>query len=268
MNQVYKVISERLVRRLRQGEIPWRKAFLNGDEPRGYAMPQGECYKGLNRILLPLPGEYLTRNQVEGAGGRVLDEEDFHIASFFRSTGEADHASMYYYKLFHISNVEGVRPHEASAKETQSLQAMLEAFLRECGLTLSHLASDEPMLDTENGCVVMPVRGSFANRESYYWSILMCIMPLLQSAVFQKPLRTEVEDYSKEKLAFEATAALIMSRCGLDAAKVVTDERSSAEGWADALSSEKNLLYYSVRFIEKASMLFSEPETMRCTSAA
>ena len=58
MNQVYGIITDRICGLLQQGIVPWERPFLGNrnSAPRGYEMPLGESYHGINRLLLPQGG--------------------------------------------------------------------------------------------------------------------------------------------------------------------------------------------------------------------
>jgi len=62
---VYEIVTERIMEKLRQGEIPWRKPW-NSYPAVNWASQR--AYRGLNQLLLE-PGEYATWNQIKKAGG-------------------------------------------------------------------------------------------------------------------------------------------------------------------------------------------------------
>jgi antirestriction protein ArdC len=56
---IYEIITEKIIGKLKQGVIPWRKPFVNGG---AVSWEKQEPYRGINTMLLE-PGEYATFNQ-------------------------------------------------------------------------------------------------------------------------------------------------------------------------------------------------------------
>jgi antirestriction protein ArdC len=54
--RVYEIITEKIIEKLKQGVIPWRKPFVNGG---AVSWEKQEPYRGINTMLLE-PGEYAT----------------------------------------------------------------------------------------------------------------------------------------------------------------------------------------------------------------
>lgn len=67
-NKVYKIVTDTIIEKLKAGEIPWRKLWTGG-LPINYVSRRP--YSGINLMLLPGGGEYLTWNQIQKLGGHV-----------------------------------------------------------------------------------------------------------------------------------------------------------------------------------------------------
>ena len=57
MFNIYQAVTDRILAQLEQGVIPWRKTW-RGSEPMNYV--SRKQYRGINLMLLPYGGEYLT----------------------------------------------------------------------------------------------------------------------------------------------------------------------------------------------------------------
>ena len=79
----YEVVTQRIMDKLQQGIIPWRRPW-NISNAVAVNWGSRREYRGINRLLLE-PGEYLTFKQVTDAGGRVKKGEHSQIAVFFKS---------------------------------------------------------------------------------------------------------------------------------------------------------------------------------------
>jgi antirestriction protein ArdC len=93
MASVYKIVTERIIEKLKQGEIPWRKPW--NSYPAVNWVTQ-KPYRGVNKLLLD-PGEYITWNQIQAAKGKVKKGAKSNIVVFFKmqnvknkDTGEED----------------------------------------------------------------------------------------------------------------------------------------------------------------------------------
>ena len=69
-NDVYQIVTDRIVSQLEQGVIPWRMPWSGGFNG-AVSYTTGRPYSFLNQMLLGELGEYLTFNQVKALGGNV-----------------------------------------------------------------------------------------------------------------------------------------------------------------------------------------------------
>jgi len=67
MSKVYEYVTERILKELEKGEVPWRKTW-DGLPPMNWKSEKH--YRGINPFLLPA-GEYVTFKQAKDAGGSV-----------------------------------------------------------------------------------------------------------------------------------------------------------------------------------------------------
>ena len=70
MNNMYEEVTNQIISMLEQGQIPWRKPWA-GSSAGAISHNTGKPYSLLNQLLLQIPGEYITFNQVRIEGGRV-----------------------------------------------------------------------------------------------------------------------------------------------------------------------------------------------------
>lgn len=111
-NSVYEIVTNKIIEKLEQGVIPWRKPWVNGS---AVSWESQKAYRGINTLLLE-PGEYATFNQIKKAGGKVKKGEKSHIVVFWKwlekenEEGKAEKIPLLrYYRVFEInSQVEGL----------------------------------------------------------------------------------------------------------------------------------------------------------------
>lgn len=58
-NNVYQIITDRIIAELEKGVIPWRKPWT-GTQAGAYSHSTGKPYSLLNQMLLGRPGEYIS----------------------------------------------------------------------------------------------------------------------------------------------------------------------------------------------------------------
>ena len=117
---VYSIVTERIIKQLEQGYIPWKKPWvscMDGTFNRISRKP----YSLMNQLLLSHDGEYATYKQWEQIGGTIKRGEKSEIVVFWKmqevaektETGEIQVRNiplLRYYNVFHISQVDNVLP--------------------------------------------------------------------------------------------------------------------------------------------------------------
>ena len=68
---VYEIITEKIIERLENGIVPWRKPWTNLNAVNWKTQ---KPYRGINNFLVD-PGEYASKKQILEAGGRIKKEE-------------------------------------------------------------------------------------------------------------------------------------------------------------------------------------------------
>ncbi len=150
---VYQIVTDRILAELDKGTIPWKKPWCgmavkwNGrkthteDETRICAVSRstGKPYSLLNQFLLGKPGEWATFDQIQAAGGKVKKGEKSSICVFWKflsverkdengnpvcdpKTGEVlyqDVPYLRYYNVFHVESQTDLKPrHGTTVTET------------------------------------------------------------------------------------------------------------------------------------------------------
>lgn len=137
---VYSIVTERIIKQLEQGYIPWKKPWVNcfdGTFNRISRKP----YSLLNQLLLTHEGEYATFKQWEQIGGKVKKGEKSEIIVFWKmqevtektETGEMQVRNipvLRYYNVFHISQVENILPLDDSENrfDTEPIEEAEKVF--------------------------------------------------------------------------------------------------------------------------------------------
>ena len=116
-NDVYQIVTDRIVRLLESGTVPWHQSWKGGQHwPQNFL--SRKVYRGINLFLLnaaryPAPF-WLTFKQVQSLGGRVKKgEHSFPVVFWkvFQEEGETDTKRipfLRYYSVFNVTQCEGI----------------------------------------------------------------------------------------------------------------------------------------------------------------
>ena len=284
-NTVYKIITERIIEELRNGVIAWEKPWVNGTcPPRGYEMAPGKSYTGVNRFLVPFEGEYLTRKMVEKYHGRIIDPAKSYVITYLAKYGQQTETDedgnetmtvgrqrvcLLYYRVFHISNIEGIpsrvktRSDNAdSLRPIETAEDVVRRWVEASGVKINVTHGDSAGYEEASDTIILPSMDQFANEESYY-SVLFHEM--VHSTGHEARLCRDVQKaaysnagearFTREELVAEIGAAFLMSRCGLDVTKVIRNTAARIQGWIDALSADSRMVVWAAAKAEKAVSL-------------
>lgn len=282
MPTVKEIITERICALLEEGIIPWERPTIVGDNaPKGYEMAPGQHYTGINRLLLPLPGEYLTEKMAQKYGGSVIDRSRYFIATFFKAMPARDNGEeedeettengrivLRYYRVYHISNVEGVRsrlqarPDEA-VRRHEGADTLAMRLCREYGVDLVHdTVCSEPRIDNETGTLYIPAINEYVNDESYYSELFRTIAR--HAFVNGHRDGDRLADEPIADLTAEVSAAMLMAHCGLDFGKVERNTAAYIQKCLNALRADARLICAAAREAEKiAGRMLAEQEEER-----
>ena len=94
-DKVYQVITDRILKALEEGVVPWQKPWKNSDKPKNIV--KKVAYRGINAFLLraacmPSPW-WLTYNQAKKLGGHVKANEKGTPIVFWKPC-ESKHADV------------------------------------------------------------------------------------------------------------------------------------------------------------------------------
>jgi antirestriction protein ArdC len=106
---VYEIITNKIIEKLEQGVVPWRKPWTNANAVNWKTQ---KPYRGINNFLVE-PGEYASKKQILEAGGRIKKEEMKHshiIVYWFWKEKEDEEtkekktfAKPFYYRVWEIN---------------------------------------------------------------------------------------------------------------------------------------------------------------------
>lgn len=277
-NAVYGYVTDRIMEQLRQGVIPWR-------QPWTFAVNyvSRKPYRGINRLLLPKSGEYLTFNQLKERGGSIRKGATAHMVVFFKkmepetvetmdsATGEIvtltdaislDRAVLRYYKVFHIDDVEGIEskmppcaePGPAGEKSAATAAGIVDNY--PSAPTIEENKGDRAAYYPMRDVVSMPPVDMFASMAGYYETLFHELVhstghPLRLKRKMMPAAAKGGAEYSREELVAEMGGAMLMHDCGmLD--QTVENNAAYIQSWLNALNNNHAMVVWAAGQAEKA----------------
>lgn len=264
---IYKMVTERMIEKLKAGTVPWRKPWVN----RGMAVnwKNQKPYRGINQWLLD-PGEYATKKQIEEAGGKVKPEEvkKGHIVVFWKPIEKKDAENedekkfflLRYYQVYEINTqAEGLKSKMALTSfdhdPVEEAEKILAGYKN--GPTISRnpgKAVYYPKTDHMN----FPPLTDYENRDEYYSTAFHEAIHSTGAAKrLNRPGIVEFdkfgsEQYSKEELVAEMGAAMLCAVAGIDNSTI---ENSAAyiNAWLTKLQNDHSLVVSAASQAQRAA---------------
>ncbi|MDR2708047.1 MAG: ssDNA-binding domain-containing protein, partial [Nitrososphaerota archaeon] len=226
---VYELVTNRILAELQKGVIPWRKPW-SGCAPINYITRKK--YRGINPLLLPHGGEYLTFKQCQECGGKIKKGEKSQIIIFFKMIEHTDketneiteYPCLKYSNVFHISQCDGIVSKLEIVQEADPIEAaqnIVDGYVSRSGVNFVHVAgSDRACYSPSFDKIIMPAMTQFESNNEYYST---AFHELAHSTGHEKRLNRinklanfGMETYSKEELVAELSSAMLMSVAGVE----------------------------------------------------
>lgn len=273
MANVYEMVTERIIELLDKGIIPWRKGWTAGSAAAiNYCTRK--AYRGVNAMLLPFAGEYLTFKQCEAAGGHIKKGEKGNLIVFYKvyekatpTQDDPNHVDkipvLKYSYVFHISQCEGIESKLQPEAETPDKNSTLEAgeavvenYIAASGVKLNKLPQDRAFYSPATDSITVPTLQQFDSSEEYYSTLFHEMTHSTGHASRLNRLNSLAafgsEDYSKEELIAEIGSSFLMNKAGLEIPATFKNSVAYIQAWRNKLSEDKCLIVRAASAAEKA----------------
>lgn len=279
MPDVYQIVTDRIMTALEMEEIPWQRPWcsVNGG---AYNRVSGKHYSLINQMLLTHTGEYATFKQWTELGGKVRKGEKGEMVVFFKwpdqdqeeqtednkeETQEDDRSLrpvLRYYKVFHISQVEGVEPLESkmpvySSDPISIGEEVFWNYVRREGIRVELEPSNEAYYSPSRDLIHLPELRQYKDPSE------LCSTAFHEAAhstgyegrlnrVGLKKASFGSETYSREELVAEISAAALLNTLGIETDHSVQNSSAYIRGWLKALQDDRRLVVQAAGQAEKA----------------
>ncbi|MCB9064098.1 MAG: DUF1738 domain-containing protein [Chitinophagales bacterium] len=265
---VYAIITEKIIEKLEEGTVPWRKPWIGAGIPTNLISKRP--YRGINVMLLSMLGYehnlFLTSKQLNEIGGSIKEEEKPHLVVFWNypeQEGEEDEAPkkkpmLRYYTVFNIAQCDGI-PDTMIPSIDREVKANAAAKVLVNNMPnaprIQHKEQEayyNPLKDFIN----MPKQSSFKTDDAYYSTLFHELVHSTGhvSRLNRKDLIQMSEfghiRYSHEELVAEIGSSFLQSHVG------ITDEFEQSvayiNGWLAVLKKDRRFIFSASTAAQKA----------------
>ena len=274
MADVYGIVTDRIIKALEEGTVPWQKPWIGANKAINYV--SRKPYRGINTLLLDQPGEYLTFKQCESLGGKVKKGEKSNMIVFFTFSERKEKGSdgedkiisfpvLKYYNVFHISQCEGIEskltPPSPEADPLAEGETIIDGYISRSGVGFEAVkGSDRAFYRPSEDRVVVPHISQYKLVEEYYSTTFH---ELTHSTGHSSRLKRfgEKNDgiaafgndvYSKEELIAEIGSSMLMSIAGIERSETFTNSAAYLQSWLNVLKGDKRLIVTAANAAQKA----------------
>ena len=268
------VVTERIIKILESGTIPWRKPWSEtGTLGTHQNLISQHAYRGINAILTASMGfstpYWLTYKQALEHGGVVkAGEKGCPIVYWAFGTDEkADGterkwAFCKYSTVFNLDQVDGLDSIKliAAKRKAQRIEfkpiEQCEAVVKGYPIAIHH-REQRAYYRPDHNYVNMPKPESFNSVENYYATLFHELghstghESLLNRFKGEKQFHFGSHDYSKEELIAEMTSAFLCSKTGIDG-MTVSQSAAYIQSWIKVLKGDPKLVLSAASQAQKA----------------
>ena len=274
---IYDQVTQTIIAQIEAGSVPWRKPWTGSKA--GFGMPlrvTGEAYRGINVLMLWMAAEvggyasptWMTYKQAKDLGGQVRKGEksttvvkygtiedggegaengDPQIRSYARA-----------YRVFNCDQIEGLPDGlYATAEQPRDLgtqtDTALDAWFGRLEIPLD--TTDEPAAyyTPSTDRIHMPPIETYRTTQGYFATLFHEGAPATKHAkrLDRKHPGSKGEQYSREELVVEISAAMVCARHGINHDYAQT--AAYLEHWVELLGSDNRAIIRAASMAQAAT---------------
>lgn len=283
--QIYQMVTDRVIEKLKEGVCPWVKPWNGGQEILAMNAISKKPYSFLNQMLLGFEGQYLTFNQAKQLGGSVKKGSKSRPVVFwttgYSSKGEDedgnpitihheyDRPILKYYNVFEIADIDGINiervekefaPTDASPIE--EAENVINEYATRTNLVVERKYSGGACYLPSEDKVIIPIIQQYEMAEEFYGT---AFHELVHSTGAKSRLNRDLatsfgsQKYGREELIAEIGASFCLARLGLDAQKCFDNSVAYIQSWMKTISADPKAVVVAAGKAEKAvNMIFNQ----------
>ena len=271
-NDVYQIVTDRIMALLESGTVPWRKPWKGGEPPQN--LISRKPYRGINIFILNATRfgspYWLSFRQVQGIGAMVRKGEKAFPVVFWkmldRNSEESVDAKkekiplLRYYNVFNVDQCDKVSPSLLPKPVTSKFEP-----IDQCEKLVAEMpkrpkivhGGGRAMYSPAEDTVTMPQAASFDSPEFYYSTLFHELThstghtSRLGRPGITEPIRFGSDPYSREELVAEMGAAFLCGHCRIEN-RTIQESAAYIQGWLDCLRNDHKLMVHAATQAQKA----------------
>ncbi|MBR3831001.1 MAG: DUF1738 domain-containing protein [Muribaculaceae bacterium] len=277
MFDIYEEITNRIIREIEKGVIPWQRPWRLTNGAVSY--DTGKPYSLLNQILLSSDEEepeeeskeFLTFNQVKTLGGNVKKGAKSKFIVFWKmykkeyenNDGEKREQTipvLRYYNVFEVSQCENIErrwtdKEKAILKPIEDADNLINLYFDRETCKLEIKESNQACYIPDRDVVIAPRLSQYENESEYYSTLFH---EIVHSTGHKSRLdrlsnwKPRSQEYSREELVAELGSVYLLNKLGIECEKTFKNSCAYLEGWGRALKGDKKLFAHAACKAEKA----------------
>lgn len=280
-NDVYQMVTDRVIKGLEKGNIPWSKPWkAEATLPKSFSSKKP--YRGVNVLLLwldMLENEYstpfyITFKQANKLGGKVKKGAKSQTVIFWnwieKNTGHTDDEGnpvkesfpiLRYYRVFNMEQVEGIeydKPRSDNLTEFEKIEKCEDIINGyEDKPKIKHGGSRACYSPVQDN-IRMPRKETFTAEDGYYATLFH---ELVHSTGHESRLnRAEVVEsdgfggkaYSREELTAEIGTAFLSEIAAISSERLQENQQAYINSWIKALQNDPKMITLASARAQKA----------------
>ncbi|MCI5622269.1 ArdC family protein [Anaerostipes sp.] len=270
---VYQIVTERIIKELEKGNIPWKKPWINIRLQSGaYNRISKKPYSLMNQMLLGRAGEYATYKQWTDLGGKLKEGAKSEIVVFWKlqiikdekENGEIEEKQiplLRYYRVFHISQIQGIdslpKPEIPNIEGIKEGDQLIEKYASREKIRIKETISNDAFYNPRKDIIVVPKKGQFDDINEFYSTVFH---EIIHSTGHVNRLNRETmgkasfgsNNYSREELVAETGSAMLMNIVGLETDGTFKNSAAYLQSWIRHLKEDEKLIVAAAGKAEKA----------------
>jgi len=278
---VYEIVTEKIVKLLEQGIVPWRRPWTSTGLPRN--LVSKKPYKGINYFLLSaskyVSPFWLTYHQATELGGHVRKGEESTIVIFWKADDvkqssedlDTEKSSeknrrrflLRYYRLFNLEQCELPQAvldklPKIETHEHDPIEAAERIIAGMPNPPEIQYAGSKAFYSSITDRITLPPRELFSTAEEFYATLnheeshavghpkRLNRISIAEAAPFGSPT------YAAEELVAEMSAAYLCAEAGISPA-VLENQAAYVAGWLAKVRGDRKLLIHAAAQAQKAA---------------
>ena len=272
--KVYEIITDRILRKLEEGTVPWRRPW-NASAGLPKNLVSRKEYRGINVFLTGSQGYespyWLTYKQAKELGGYVkvgakgtpvvyCDTFKKEVVGKDGGVEERELSFLRYYTVFNVAQVDGIVVPASEVAERPF------SPIHECEKIVADMpfppaiktGSDRAFYRPSEDTVYMPRPELFESDEEYYSTLFHEIVHATshETRLNRRPSTERRsfgdEAYSKEELVAEMGASFLSAIAGIEPA-TLDNSVAYIQGWLKALRDDRKLVILAAAAAQRAT---------------